>query len=356
MIPVLAVDDEIFNLDLIELALMDKDIKVEKALDGEEAIKKLEEIEPYVILLDLRMPKKDGFEVLKYLKNSKYKDIPVIVITANEEEKHKALEMGANDFLSKPIDPKELLLRTLNFIEMYKQKKYLDKLVEERTKELKKALKLLKETELEISERLGIAGEFRDVETGMHIKRVSRYSALLARLIKFKKEEIELILYASPLHDIGKIGIPDAILLKPGKLTEEEFEIMKKHTVIGAKMLEGAEKYPVLNVGKIIALTHHEKWDGSGYPNGLKGEDIPIYGRIVAVADVFDALTSKRVYKDALSPQKALEIMKEGRGKHFDPELFDVFEKNFDKFLEIRKRYQDKDKTPHILNLLEIVR
>lgn len=355
---ILAVDDEPFNLDLIEFAFSElKNISLQTATNGKEALQKVENNNFDTILLDLRMPVMDGFETLKHLKsNSKYSDIPVIVVTANAEEKNKALREGANDFLSKPVDTEELKLRTLNHAELFRHKKHLDRLVDEKTAELQKALKLAKATELEISIRLGRASEFRDLETGMHIKRMSNYSALLGKLYGFSKEEEELMLYASPLHDIGKIGIPDAILLKPGRLNEKEFEIMKTHTIIGKMMLDDSEGYPVLEKGKIIAYQHHEKYDGSGYPNGLKGEEIDIFARIVAIADVFDALSSKRVYKDAFSIDKTLNIMKEGRGKHFDPKLLDIFMDNIDKFLEIKERYPDKEETPYILNQLEELR
>ncbi len=366
MFKILAVDDEPFNLDLIELAFSDvEEIEIETAVNGKEALDKIfsKKSEYYnTILLDLSMPVMDGFATLKKLKNSeKYKFLPVIVVTANNEEKHNALRLGANDFLSKPVDVEELKSRTLNYCklssysyQLANMNHILEEKVKERTKELHKALKLAKETEYEISARLGKASEFRDIETGMHIKRMSHYSTKLAELVGLSSEEVEIVLHASPLHDIGKVAIPDNILLKPGKFDQKEFEIIKKHTILGAKILEGGEKYPIINAGKIIALQHHEKYDGTGYPYGLKGEEIHIYARIVSIADVFDALTSKRVYKPALEVQSALDIMLQASNKHFDGKLLEIFVNNIEEFLIIKDKFQDSEvEKPTVMNLLE---
>ena len=361
-ITVLAVDDEPFNLDLIELAFMDiENMNLIQAINGQDALDKLPHINPDVILLDLRMPIMDGFGMLEKVKNHPiYSKIPVIIVTANSEEKNRALELGANDFLAKPVDTTELKLRTLNYSKLYKSQlaleelnKNLDKLVAQRTEELHVALKLAQETEYEVSLRLGMASEYRDLETGMHIKRISHYSALLGKLFGMSEEEEKLLLYASPLHDIGKIGIPDAILLKHGKLNEREFKLMKEHASIGGLMLQDGNKFPIIRTGQIIALQHHEKYDGSGYPNGLSGEEIHVYARIVSIVDVFDALTSKRIYKEAFPLDKALSIMKEGEGSHFDPVLLNLFLDNLDKFLEIRDNFIDNNEIPHIMNLIE---
>ena len=359
---VLAVDDEPFNLDLIELAFMDMEhISLTKAINGRDALEKLPYIDAHVILLDLRMPIMNGFELLKILKSDPaFSKIPVIIITANSEEKHKALELGANDFLAKPVDTRELKLRTLNYTALYKNQMELEKLntnldkaVVQRTAELNEALKLAQETEYEISLRLGLASEYRDLETGMHVKRISYYSALLGRLFGMNKDEEQLLLYSSPLHDIGKIGIPDAILLKPGKLEEREFRIMKEHTTIGGLMLNNGENYPIIKAGCIIASQHHEKYDGTGYPNALKGDEIHVYAKIVSIVDVFDALSSKRVYKDAFPLEKTLAIMRDGRSIHFDPILLDLFIDNISEFLKIKESFPDDDNVPHIINLLE---
>lgn len=363
-VKLLAVDDEPFNLDLVELAFMDlmDEVELFKAENGEVALKVLEEVPDIdVVLLDLAMPVMNGFDVLAVRQASeRLKNIPVIVVTANSEEKHRALAEGANDFLGKPYDVEELKLRSMNYAKISKyqhaishQNEILETMVAERTQELQSALDFAKETEYEISSRLGKASEYRDLETGMHIKRMSHYSAKLAELAGLGDEDVELILYAAPLHDIGKVGIPDSILLKPGRFTPEEFEIMKMHAELGAQMLEGGEQYPVIEMGRIIALHHHEKYDGTGYPKGLQGEEIHVFGRIVAIADVFDALTSKRVYKDAMPVEKALSIMEEGRGTHFDPELIDLFLNNIALFQEIGEQFQDEEEIPNILQLIE---
>ncbi|MDD2782059.1 HD domain-containing phosphohydrolase [Sulfuricurvum sp.] len=363
IIKVLAVDDQEFNLDLIELAFMEiSDVRVTRAINGQEALDLLLSDPDYrVILLDLAMPVMDGFETLTRLKSSQiWSKIPVIVVTANSEEKHRALRSGASDFLAKPIDVEELKLRTLNYAKIKEYQddlgdmnRLLEEKVQQRTSELQEALSLAKKTEYEISARLGKASEYRDMETGMHIKRMSHYSAKLAELIGLPSEEVELILYASPLHDIGKVAIPDQILLKPGRFTPEEFDIMKLHATLGGKMLETDGDYPVIEAGRVIALQHHEKIDGTGYPAGLSGEDIHIHARIVSIADVFDALSSERVYKKAFSIAKTVEILQEGAGTHFDAKLVDLFIKNLDEFLKIKEAFPDEEETPSIMSLID---
>jgi len=309
----------------------------------------------------LAMPVMNGFETLVHLKSHPvWSQIPTIVVTANAEEKHRALREGASDFLSKPIDVEELKLRTFIHAkikdfqdQLEASNQILEEKVNERTVHLAAALALAKKTEYEISARLGKASEYRDLETGMHIKRMSHYSAKLAELLGLDSQEIELILYASPLHDIGKVGIPDKILLKPGHFSPEEFEIMKLHSILGAKMLESSEEYPVINAGRIIALQHHEKIDGTGYPRGLAGEEIHLYARIVAIADVFDALSSERVYKKAFTIEKTIEIMQEGSGTHFDTNLLNLLVEHLDQFLEIRAAFPDEEEIPSIMNLVD---
>lgn len=363
-VKILAVDDEPFNLDLVELAFMDVSDEVEliKAKNGQMALEMLEQHpDTHVVLLDLAMPVMSGFDVLAARnKDERLKKIPVIVVTANSEEKNRALSEGANDFLGKPYDVEELKLRSMNYaqIALYQhqvsqQNVILEQRVAERTQELQHALAFAKETEYEISAKLGKASEYRDLETGMHIKRMSHYSARLGELYGMDEKDVELLLYASPLHDIGKVGIPDTILLKPGRFTPEEFEIMKLHAQFGAQMLEGSDRFPVIEMGRIIALQHHEKFDGSGYPNQLKGDEIHIFARIVAIADVFDALNSKRVYKDAMPLEKTLEIMEEGKGTHFDPQLIELFLSHLDDFLKIGEQFPDEEEPPSIMKLLE---
>jgi putative two-component system response regulator len=349
-ISILAVDDEPLNLDLIEFAFAQEEgVSVMRAVNGREALDLLESHEPSVILLDLAMPVMNGIDTLMALKADKHLEtIPVIVITANPGENHRALAAGANDFLVKPVNVEELKLRTYNHAKIKRYHDFLEdsnsileEKVNEQTQHLRKALNQARDAEWEIAFRLGRAAEFRDRETGAHIWRMSNYCALLADLSGLPGEEVGLILHAAPLHDIGKIGIPDQILQKPGKLTLEEFEHMKRHPVIGGKMLEGGDQYPLIAAGRTIALQHHEKFDGSGYPEGLAGEEIHLYGRIAAVADVFDALSSRRVYKDALDMEKVLAFMAQERGRHFDPRLVDLLLDNLDDFLTIREYMAD---------------
>jgi putative two-component system response regulator len=362
-IKILAVDDQELNLDLIELAFMEiQEALIVRAVNGRDALTILEGDATFqVILLDLAMPVMDGFETLHHLKKHPvWSQIPVIVVTANSEEKHRALREGASDFLAKPIDVEELKLRTINYskIKHYQDNladmnRLLEEKVLQRTAELQEALVLAKKTEYEISARLGKASEYRDLETGMHIKRMSHYSAKLAELYGLSEEEVELVLYASPLHDIGKVAIPDQILLKPGRFTPEEFEIMKLHATLGGKMLESDGNFPVIEAGRIIALQHHEKIDGTGYPRGLSGGEIHIYARIVSIADVFDALSSERVYKKAFSIEQTVAIIQEGVGTHFDSTLVKLFVDNLDLFLEIKEAFPDEVETPSIMNLID---
>jgi putative two-component system response regulator len=252
----------------------------------------------------------------------------------------RGLAEGARDFITKPFDRNEMLMRVHNQLEVHRahcllhdQKDVLDKLVRQRTEELRK-------TQLQVVQRLGMAAEYRDEETGSHIMRMSHISALLAKALGWSEEQCELMLHASPMHDIGKIGIPDAILLKPGKLNPDEWEVMKTHATIGGRLLEGDDT-DVMRMAKEIALSHHEKWDGSGYPQGLTAEAIPLVGRIAALADVFDALTSTRPYKKAWTIEAALELIEHDSGRHFDPELVPLLIENLPAVLEIRDRFQE---------------
>ncbi|EQB40194.1 hypothetical protein M947_02350 [Sulfurimonas hongkongensis] len=359
---ILAVDDEPFNLDLIEAAFMEyTNVEIINAINAKEALEHLEQKKFDVVLLDISMPMMDGIEALKIIKqNPKLKLLPILMVTANTERESEALKLGASDFITKPYDIEVLCARTLNYAKLNRyheqiinQTEILESQVQLRTKELQEALKLSKEAEYEISIRLGRASEFRDLETGGHIKRMSLYSELLARLYGLDKQECELVLYAAPLHDIGKVGIPDKILLKPGRFEPHEFEIMKQHSVIGAKILDGTQRFPVLNAGRIIALQHHEKWDGTGYPSGLSGKNIHLYARIITVADVFDALSSKRCYKEAMELDKVLSIMKKDSGTHFDPLLITLFLNNLDEFLKIKEKYKDEEFTDCDIKSLE---
>jgi cyclic di-GMP phosphodiesterase len=341
---ILVVDDDPGVRRMIKRILGRSGYRVRTAHDGQEAYDIIAESLPDLIILDLSMPMISGFEVASQLKSDPTtREIPIILITGldNSENHVKALDIGINDFLSKTAEPEEILARTRSHLrikhlndQLNNYRISLEKTVDLRTAQLKNA-------SLEVIWRLTAASECRDNETGAHIKRMSHYSAAIARKMGLAKKTIETILYSAPMHDIGKIGIPDGILLKPAKLDAEEWQIMKSHTIIGANILKGS-KIGFVRMGAMIALTHHEKWDGSGYPVGLKGRQIPLAGRIVALADVFDALTSKRPYKKAFSVEEANRIIEQGRQKHFDPVVMDAFFAIQDEILEIKERFLDQ--------------
>jgi len=349
-VKILAVDDVPMNLEMLDFMLAELDVQLVKASNGREALDLLAADPDFdAILLDLEMPVMNGFETLQTLKRiDRYREIPVIVITANHDEVVKTLAIGANDFMAKPYNPEELRLRVMNHVRSKKlndlakdMNSVLETEVVKKTNALQKALEQSKEAEYEISLRLGVAAEFRDLETGMHTRRISDLSHALGKLSGMTEEESELLRFASPLHDVGKIGIPDRILLKPGKLEKDEFEVMKGHTVIGGKILADAGRYPLLEAGRIIALQHHERWDGNGYPAGLSGTEIHIFARIVSIVDVFDALTSERPYKKPFPIEKTQAIMMDGMDTFFDPELLLLFFENLDMFVKIKDKLRD---------------
>lgn len=289
-----------------------------------------------LILLDLEMPGMSGIEVMKTLENIEQDAyLPILVITANTEESTRleALAHGAQDFLNKPFNPSEVLSRIRNMLTVRLLYKRMEDKISERTRQLH-------ETRLEVIRCLGRAAEYRDNETGQHVIRMGQFAAHIAHRMGLSATHCDLILNATPMHDVGKIGIPDRILLKPGRLEPEEFEIIKTHPIIGSNILAGYHDEPLITARK-IALTHHEKWNGNGYPNGLKREEIPIESRICAVADVFDALTSKRPYKLAWSVEEALALITRERGEHFDPQAVDALLGGMDVILSIQKTICD---------------
>jgi len=347
---ILVVDDEDRNLRLMKLLLTSFGYDVLTASNGEEALEKVHDIPPDVILLDIMMPKIDGIEVAKQLKKEEEtKIIPIVMVTAlNEvEDRVKALEAGADDFLNKPVDKTELRARVQSLVKvkdcndhMRNYQKELEAEVAKRTIQLRQALKKLKEVSLESICHLCRAAEYRDENTGDHIKRMSQYTSAVARKMGLNKQTVEDLLYTAPMHDAGKIGIPDHILLKPGKLNDKEWEIMKQHTIIGAQILAGSGA-KFIKLAQIIALTHHEKWDGNGYPKGLKGSKIPLVGRIAAIADVFDALTSRRPYRmKPFSLEEAFDYIKEERGRQFDPKVVDAFFAAKDEILSVKENVE----------------
>lgn len=350
---ILIVDDEAVNIKLLQRVLrVGKFTNVMSTQDPTTVIKMHRENNFHLIILDLNMPVIDGFQVLTELKNAFSKKLPaVLVLTAQSQQKYKqkALLLGANDYLTKPFDQVEILARVENMVTvkvsqelLANQNATLEKQVKERTSELAEAHQALYSSRMQVVRKLGRAAEYRDNETGFHIIRMSRISALLGRALNMPEEQVKLLLNASPMHDIGKIGIPDTILLKPGKLEPEEWKTMKTHSLIGSDILK-TDNCELLNMAHIIALTHHEKYDGSGYPAGLKGKAIPIVGRICALADVFDALTSERPYKKPWSLNKTLNYIKENSGKHFDPDIVAIFFEAIEEILEIKDEYADEN-------------
>ncbi|WP_428355415.1 HD domain-containing phosphohydrolase [Methyloprofundus sp.] len=332
----LIVDDTPENIDVLR-GILKQDYKIKVASNGEKALRIAQsESAPDLILLDIMMPEMDGYEVCKRLKtNYATAKIPVIFVTAKDETADESLgfDIGAVDYITKPVSPPLVLRRVRTQLSLYDEKRLLDEVVKERTKELD-------QTRLQIIQRLGRAAEYKDNETGMHVIRMSHYSKLLGLANGMSEEEADLLLNAAPMHDIGKIGIPDKILLKPGKLDEHEWKIMKTHPQMGADIL-GSDNSVLLNLARDIALTHHEKWDGSGYPNGLKGEEIPLHARIVAIADTFDALTTVRPYKHAWLVADAIDLLKQEAGSHFDPELMDKFLSIMPQIIEIKDQYAE---------------
>ena len=323
----LVVDDEAANVEVLIRTLTRAGFtRVESTTDSREVASLYIQHRPDLILLDLHMPHLDGLDVMDQLNEiAEASYLPILILSGDltPEARREALSRGAKDFVNKPFQADELLLRIktlletrILYIQIQSQNQLLEAKVRERTRELVEA-------QIEIIERLAIAAEFRDDNTGQHTQRVGQMSALLARQLGLPDSQVSLIARGAPLHDVGKIGVPDTILLKMGKLTAEEFEIVKTHTAIGARILSGG-KFPLLRLAEEIAFTHHERWDGNGYA-GIRGADIALAGRIVAVADVFDALTQQRPYKPAWPVGDAIGEIDRQRGKQFDPDVVDAF-------------------------------
>ena len=339
------VDDNQTNLHLFRsiLKTLSADLEVDSYLDPLAALAACAERLPDLILVDFMMPRMDGHQyIAEVRKLPRSHDVPIVMITAANERtvRHRALELGATDFVTKPVDVFEMKARLSNLLELRRSTVHLRDRNRWLAEEVAKATNVVAEREHELIIRLSKAAEFRDPETGAHITRMANYSLIIAEGLGLPAEDCQLILLAAPMHDVGKLGIPDGILLKPGKLDEEEFAVMKTHSTIGHTILRDSPSQ-LIALGAEIALTHHEKFDGSGYPHGLAGEAIPLTGRIVAVADVFDALTSERPYKAAWPVAKARALLEENRGSHFDPACVDAFLNAWDRALEIQKRFVD---------------
>ncbi len=332
---ILVVDDTPENIDIL-VGILSSDYKIRVAIDGPKALALAQKSTPDIILLDVMMPGMNGYEVCERLKQDPLTcHIPVIFVTALAEtaDETQGFSLGAVDYITKPVSAPVVQARVKTHLALYDQKRLLEQQVKERTKELE-------ETRFEIIRRLGRAAEYKDNETGLHVVRMSHYARLLAIQSGLPDKYCELIYNAAPMHDIGKIGTPDSILKKPAKLDEPEWDEMQRHAEIGAEII-GDHQDPLLEMARRIALSHHEKWDGSGYPLGVSGQDIPIEGRIVAIADVFDALTSIRPYKKAWTVADTMALIESESGKHFDPELVEHFKLIVDEVTKIRDKHHE---------------
>jgi putative two-component system response regulator len=355
---ILLVDDNTANLQILYQTLDGCGYKLLVAKDGKRALAIARQARPSLILLDIMMPEMDGYEVCRRLQNSEStKNIPIIFVTALAEgdDEAKGLALGAMDYITKPFHPELIKARVRIHLELKRHRDHLEALVKDRTREV--AL-----TQAVTIESLATLAEYRDPETGGHIKRTQNYLKALAIKLKdhprfseeLSDEIIELLYISAPLHDVGKVGVPDHILLKPDKLTDEEFEKMKAHAVYGHDALHITEKKlgkdSFLRYAREIAHTHQEKWDGSGYPRGLKGEEIPLSGRLMALADVYDALISKRIYKPPMPHEEAVRIILRGKGQHFDPDIVDAFVELEKTFRNIALTFADFDDERHLLS------
>ena len=341
---VLVVDDTPLNLQ-VATGILRAHYQALAATDGAKALEILaRRPDVQLILLDIMMPGMDGYEVCRQLKQNPLTErIPVVFLTAlnaTEDEK-KAFEAGGVDFINKPFQPETLLARVGTHVRLHAHERRLDGLVRERTAALEAKTLELETTRLQVIHQLGRAAEYKDDDTGTHVIRMAHYSRLLAEAAGLASDRVDLLFKASPMHDIGKLGIPDHILKKPGKLTDDEWQVMRKHPAIGAGII-GIQKSELLECARLVSLTHHEKWDGSGYPRRKAGAEIPIEGRIVAIADVFDALTSDRPYKQAWTVERTLEVMRKDAGTHFDPTLLPLFLERMPDVLAVKAQYAEK--------------
>lgn len=349
---VLVIDDTKLVRKIITYVLNSSGIETIEAENGLEGLQILEEnfLNIRAITVDVEMPIMDGIEFIKNVKaKKKYENLPIIIVTSlsEKEDMQKGLELGVYDYIIKPVDRTLVFLKVRNAMRYYENTIEIEKLNKDITRknfELE-ALVEIRTKELEnMTNSLIVALEnanlYNDENTGKHIKRVAMFSEIIAKELGLSKEFVARIKMYAPIHDIGKVGIPDEILKKPGRYTPEEFEIMKEHVVIGYNMIKESS---LPETAKNIVRYHHEKWSGTGYKIGLKGEDIPVEARIVSIADVFDSLSTKRIYKEKFSIEETLRIMAEGRGEQFDPKIFDIFLKNIDKIIELKNRYADDE-------------
>lgn len=362
---ILVVDDDLAVAQVVARLLERYGAQCTIASTGEEALRRLQG-NADLLITDASMPVMDGFELVSRVRSGAVSpEVPVLMLTAldDPDDRIHGMEVGVNEHLAKPFDPRELLLRCERLLssrdereELRRQKQALAEAVDERTRALDRAARQvdaareqIRQAQMETLERLAVSAEYRDTDTFAHIQRVGELSALLAEQAGITTETVERIRVAARLHDIGKIGIPDAILLKPGRLTGTERAIMQEHTRIGADILSQSG-IPAIQMAEQIALTHHEWWNGSGYPQGLSGDQIPLWGRICAVADVFDALTTTRPYKGALSTDEAFALLRQGKGTQFEPRLVDILIANRARIETIQARFRDQG-LPHLRRL-----
>lgn len=344
---ILIVDDEERNLKLMGALISSYGYSFETAKNGIEAIEKAKQYLPDLIYLDIMMPEMDGYETCRRLReDNRFKQTPIVMVTAltDRDSKLKGLEAGANDFLTKPFDASELIIRTKNLLRIKEYEDFLKDYNERLELEVRKRTEELRKSYLDTIQRLTLVAEYKDEETANHIRRVGHYCAIIAKNLGWPQEKVDQILYAAPMHDIGKVAIPAEILLKPAKLTPEEYALMKTHPVVGARILSDSPS-PILQMAERIALSHHERWDGSGYPHGLRGEEIPLEGRIMILADQYDALRSRRPYRPPLPHEQVFKIITEGDGRtmpgHFDPQILEIFKDNHQIFNEIYEQMKD---------------
>lgn len=344
MASILIVDDEESNVRLLEKIFVTKGYNnVVCTQDPEQVLPLYKEHNNDLVLLDLDMPKLDGYGVMEQLNEMTGSDLPtILVLTAQHMQSYRqrALDNGARDYITKPFHVDELMSRVRNLLEVQMAKKYMHNQNEILEQKVRKRTQAIHDTRLQVVHRLGRAAEYRDNETGLHIIRMSEIAVVIGKAAGMDNRQCDLLLSAAPMHDIGKIGIPDEILLKVEKLDVKEWAIMQTHAQIGADILSGDES-DLMTMAHDIALTHHEKWNGKGYPNGVAGEAIPLVGRITALADVFDALTSLRPYKKAWTVEQAVNFIKEESGQHFDPGLVDIFLQNLSEIIAIKEKYAE---------------
>jgi len=350
---VLVVDESPLNIALLERVL--PDLKVSGASDSATVFDLLDRVPPDLVLLDTTTPRFDGFEICRRIKaHRQWRDIPVILATEpNAPEKETmGLMLGAVDCVSKPFHPAVVRARVRTHLslslarrQLARQNQLLEAEVKKRTEQLERALQQIKDASMETIIRLSRAAEYKDEDTGTHVLRMAHYAGVIARQLSIEEGAVDVLMRAAPLHDVGKIGVPDRILMKPGALTAEEFEVIKTHPEIGARLLAGSRS-AIIRLAEVLALTHHERWDGRGYPRGLARDDIPLPGRILTVADMFDALVSRRPYKEPFPIPKSLDIIRQHRGTALDPEVVDAFFRAESEIIEIKTAFEDRNLSP----------